>query len=388
MSWFPKYELKPIYKPFVQVIDFLGSIMFSPFKPKEKIINSDIKSILLIRLDNMGDVLTTTPAIRAIKKGFPNSKIDILIRPATKDLIKNHPAIDKVIEFDSPWLHRSGALNILESFKAFKSNPIISQLRQKHYDLAIEFHTDPRNLLLTYIIGAKRRLGHDVRGLGFLLTDVVPYKKGNHIIERNLLLPEYLDCKAKDKHTDLFLDKPSFTQADRWIEKNIRGQFICINPCTGRPNKFWLDQRWAQVADQLIEKLGITVVFTGAKQDTDRINNIISQMKNRSSAKVAAGSLSLLASAALFKRSKLLLATDTGPLHIAKAMRTPIIGLFGPVDPKEWGYDDKTSITIDKFKDCKCKYLPDCVQEDKYLCMRGISVQEVVEAALKLWKKN
>lgn len=376
--------MKPFYRPIVYSFDRMGRLLSYPFIDRKGPAGGKVRKVLLIRLDNIGDVLTTTPAIRALRKRYSGAKIDILIRPDTKPLIAHNPDIDRVIVFDSPWLHRSGRLNFIQSLRALSKDPIIGDLRRNDYDLAIEFHTDPRNILLTYLTGAKRRIGHDVRGLGFLLTDIVPWKDHLHIIDRTFLITDYLGAKRQGKDTVLRVGKEDENRADVWIKKNVQGDFICLNPCTGRPNKFWLDDRWAKVADILSKEWGVEIVFTGGKADLSRIANITKMMRDKP--KVAAGDLSLGSSAALFKRAKMLIATDTGPLHMARAVGTPVVGLFGPIDPKEWGYNDRTSVSIGHYNECVCKDLPDCVGKDRYLCMRRLTVDEVLGAARGLWK--
>ncbi len=376
-----RYKVKKVYVPLIFIIDFIGHAIFFPFRLfKKRMQINKIKKILIIRLDNIGDILVTTPSIRALREKFKEARIDILVKSYTKDLVKNNPYIDNVIVFDSPWLHRKAKLNPFGSLKFFLKNELIKRLRSEKYDLALEFHTDPRNILLMFLIKARYRLGHAVRGLGFLLTHAVPYKENAHIVDKHAAIVECLGCSVKDKKTDLFIDAGTAIKMKKAAGKT-GNKIICLNPGTGRLNKYWFNERWAKLADYLVERYDLDIAFTGDKNDLKDIDEIMGFMKNRKRCNVFAGKLSLLETSALIKNSRLMVSTDSGPLHLAKAVGTPVVGLYGPVNPVEWGYKDKKSAYVSGFNKCTCKYLPDCIRKtDRYLCMKSISVQDILKA--------
>lgn len=373
------------FKPLLFLIDFIGYTVFFPFSFfRRQIAPARIKKILVIRLDNIGDILVTTPALRALRKRFPNAKIDVLVRPQLKELLQGNLNINKILCLDIPWLHKGGAVNLLDSIKFFFGNhPTIKQLKQERYDLAIEFHTDPRNIFLLWKINATHRIGHAVRGLGFLLTKIVPFAYDTHIIDRHLSIPYALGAEKESQTLDLAIPaKVTQKVKELLVKTNVVSDFVCLNPGTGRVNKFWVNEYWALLADKLIEKYDLQVVFTGGKEDTKDFDEIFKNVKCREKVVSFVGKTSLMECAAVIKQSKLCISTDSGPMHLAKAVGTPVIGLFGPIPPEQWGYKDETSDYVVKKIECSFCDKPDCIRTvDRYLCMRLITVNDVLKKA-------
>ncbi len=375
------YKTSKLWWPLLLLIDFVGYLFFGWQRFFSKKINpDDIKKILIIRLDNIGDVVVTTPSLRALRKRFSKARIDILIKGSTKELLDNNSNIDKVIVFDPPWHKASGALNLLDSINFFlTNNKLIKKLRSQKYDLAIEFHTDPRNILLMYLINAKRRIGHSTRGFGFLLTNIVSFNDNQHIIKRHLDISKYLGCNVSNTSTEIFTSKRvEINIKDIFLKEHISGKIVCLNPGTGRINKYWPNKNWSILADKIIEKYNATILFTGSKDDLKNLKEITNHMKFKQF-KIFAGKLNIIETAALIKRCNLFISTDTGPMHIAKAVGIPLIGLFGPVNPEHWGYKDEKSSYVSGFDNCSCKYISDCIRKtDKYKCMKNISIRQVL----------
>ncbi|MEK6874529.1 MAG: glycosyltransferase family 9 protein, partial [Nanoarchaeota archaeon] len=216
---------------------------------------------------------------------------------------------------------------------------------------------------------------------------VVRFRNDIHIIQRNLLITKALGCPNQGIHTQLEITTSAQQETHQFKKKHKLTQpYICINQGTGRTNKFWNVKAWAQVADRLVERYEARIVLTGSNDDIPKNQEIIAAMKHKPI--IAAGKLTLAGTAALIKDALLFLSTDTGPLHIAKAVGTPLIGLFGPINPKQWGYNDKVSICFGNYTTCICKDLPDCIRKtDRYLCMQRISVNDVLSKTDILWKR-
>ena len=150
-----------------------------------------VNRILVIRLDNIGDVVMTTPLIRELKKIFKNAKIDILVNPYAAQVIKSNPNISNIYPYYAFWFNRSHTL--WDFFKEFVQ--IIRILKRKRYDLVIEPRGDIRNMLFAFILGIKRRLGFNRTGGAYMLTDALDYKPGKHFIRHQQDLLTYLDNK-------------------------------------------------------------------------------------------------------------------------------------------------------------------------------------------------
>lgn len=375
------YRVAPPLNWALFAIDLLGGIITFPIRNKKSIDHSQIKKILLIRLDYIGDVLVTTPAIRGLRKKYPQAHIDVVMRPSTCQLLRSNPAVHSTIPFDPPWLKHMGGIKLFDTLRTFWDNATIRRLKEEQYDLVIEFHTDPRNILLSWMIGGRYRVGHADRGLGFLLTHPVPFEDSGHIISRTHRLVGYLGCGEELATLDLYLSPDDESEGQRvmkehWLRKR---EFICLNPGTGRINKHWQIPSWADLADQIVDKYGVTVAFTGSSEDLPEIYQIMGLMRNGKRAVVLAGKTSLCGLAELYRHARAVVCTDTGPMHIAKSVGAKLVALFGPVNPLMWGYTDGSSRVVVKKQTCSFCDRPDCIRKSqRYLCMTEISPKDVM----------
>lgn len=368
------YKVNWKYRPFLLLIDTLGYALFF-WRQLMPIKNKKLNTVLIIRLDHIGDVLLTTPVIRAIKLNIHGAKIDLLVRSFTKELIETNKYVNKVYILNPPWFRRETA-NFFNLIKF-----IIKNLFK--YDLVIELHADPRNIILASLIGRKV-IGYSIRGLGFLLNKNAKYdKKDKHNIERNLDVVRAIGVNAEPK-LDIFLEKKDIAFAEDIIKKQGLKKIFCIVPGTGRINKFWLNEKWAELADCLIQKNKATIVFLGSADDKDHVTEIINKMKSDNFVNLT-GKTSLRETAAIIKKSKLLVSPDTGAMHIAKALDIPLVALFGPVNPAIWGYNDEKSRSIYVQQNCSFCDLPECYKKiNKNICMKAISVSEVISSIEKV----
>lgn len=376
-----QYRVSRSFKPALFMIDLIGGLLVGPKRDKGPMDLDSIKKILLIRLDNIGDVLVTTPSIRALRKRYPKSEIHILVRPCTAGLVTHNSHLNQVIQFEPPWLHRSGALRIWDSLMAFRDNATIRRLKEEKYDLVIEFHTEPRNIMLAWASKGRYRIGHADRGLGFLLTHIVPYEDSGHIIDRTQRLTEYAGCASELPVLDLNLSSADESNGQKAMKENWlrKREYVCLNPGTGRVNKRWPNERWTELADAIIDKHNATIAFTGSSDDLPDIYQTISKMRNGQKAVVLAGKTTLGGLAEVYRHAKAVVCTDTGPMHIAKSVGVPLVALFGPVNPLIWGYCDDTSRTVIHKQPCSFCDRPDCeLKKDKYACMTAITPKEVM----------
>jgi lipopolysaccharide heptosyltransferase II len=352
------YRTNPLFWPFLLAIDVLGYIVLFwlklvPFREPKK--------ILLIRLEHIGDVLLTTPAFRALRRRFPKARIDVLVRDFSAPILKNNRNVDKVIIWNAPWLSLIGKHSSWAS-----ALRMIRTLCRNRYDLAIDFHGDPRTIVLASMV-AHYRIGFGARGFGFLLNRVLPYCR-QHVIDRNLSLAKALGADTRDRRMELQLTAQD-TRFAQSVLKPFRGKrVVCISPGSGRDEKKWLNSRWAQVADTLIGKYGMRIVLTGSKREAPLIDDIISRIQHADSVLNLCGKTSLAQLAAIVHHCALVLSPDSGTMHIARAMNTPLIGLFTVENAREWGYaepefqhlmrprakDITAEMVLEKIKSVKC----------------------------------
>ena len=369
------YHVQRKYKVFLSIIDYIGSILFFWKKCIPFNINK-IKNVLVIRLDHIGDILLTTPVIRTLKEKIPAANIDILIRPFTKNILETNPYINKIHTLNPPWFRRESA-SFFNLFKFIYQNLF-------KYDLVVELHADPRNIILANFVG-KYVIGYNIRGFGFLLNKSAVYAKSEkHILERNLDVVRAIGLDSDNK-MDIFLTDKDNVFADTLFDIHNIKNAVCIVPGTGRTNKFWFNDRWAELADHIIKKYGAKIVFLGGKEDIPRIADITRQMALKKHINMV-GRTSLRESVAIIKKSRLVICPDTGMMHAAKAVDTPCIALFGPVNPKIWGYNDKNHKSLFVKLSCSFCDIPLCINKEKNVCMSSILVARVIKAVSEIIK--
>jgi lipopolysaccharide heptosyltransferase II len=340
------------------LIDLIGSILFFWVRKDKPL--GDIKNILVIRVDHIGDVITTVPSLRALRKAFPKANISVMVRSLSKDLLVNCPYINEIIVYDAPWFHGKKSLNL------FKTLSFLRRLREKNFDLAIDFKADLRNICLAYLSRSRNRLAYDVKGGGFLLTHIANYRRGLiHNVDRSLEVLKKIGIEAKDKSLELWIPES--------VKKKVKlpnKKFIVIHPGSGGPLKLWSNEGFAQVGDYIIKKYKAEVVLTGSPDEAYLANDIERFMSFKPLN--LAGKTSLLELAEIIRRAKIFISPDSGPMHMAVAVKTPTIELFGTSLSEVWGYKSKNDMLIErKGKD-----------------LSGITPEEVMKAVDKLWRKR
>ena len=346
-----------------------------------------IKRILVIRIDGLGDMVMSTPGFKAVRGIFPNAHITLLAANWSRDLVEEMPTFDEVIYFDAPWIVKGD--NRIANILA-----IIRRLRREQFDLAIDLRADFRNNLLMYLCKARYRMGFDITGCGFLLTHIVPAGNNHHSVRLCLSLIDYLSPKDREKYNTLSL---WIREVDRGFavkflkENNINykensGLVVIIHPGSRWYGRRWKAERYAKIADCLIEKYGAVVILGGSPGEVKLVRSIAKHMKHLPI--MAAGKTSLRQFLALLEKADLFIGVDSGPMHMATAMRTRVIALFGPASPSAVGpIADGQHAVVTKQESFACS---PCAQTVCHIpnnsCMSAITIEDVwtvVEAQVK-----
>jgi lipopolysaccharide heptosyltransferase II len=357
-----------------------------------------VDRILLIRPDHLGDLLFTTPAIRLLREAFPQARITYLVGPWSRAVIENNPHVDEIALCPFPGFTRQKKQSALEPYVTLLR--YARQLRQKRFDLAIVLRFDHWwGALLAYLAGIPCRVGYDVAEVRPFLTDIVPYSFRRHEVEQNLALAERVlgfgfRVSGRGWQTRSWpLDFHLSAEDEGFAEDYLAGYgvedsdlLICIHPGAGAPVKLWRNEAWAQVADTLAQQYRAKVILTGSAKEAPLCRAIAEEMTVKPI--VAAGETTLGGLAAIMARCQLVLGVDSGPLHLAVAMGTPTVHLFGPVDSRAFGpwLDPAHHIVVTSDMDCiPCNRLDYPAAElDQHPCVRSIAVEQVLEAAGKL----
>lgn len=355
-------------------------------------------SILLIRPDHLGDLLFTTPALRALRRALPQARITCLVGPWSEAVVTSHPCLDEVMLCPFPGFTRQPKTSVIEPYAVLWRYARL--LREKGFDLAIILRFDHWwGALLAYLARIPRRLGYNIAEVKPFLTDAVPYVSGRHEVEQNLTLVETvvgplpLQGEVFRPWLGLPLEFPLRAQdrefAARYLaEQGVKDDdlLVCIHPGAGAPVKLWRSEGWARVADELVERYGVKVILTGSASEAPLVQAIAAQMASRPL--VAAGQTTLGQLAALMTRCRLVLGVDSGPLHLAVAVGTPTVHLYGPVDSRTFGpWGDPTRhVVLTSDLDCipchRLDYRSDELEQHR--CLWAISEAQVSEAARRL----
>ncbi len=341
-----------------------------------RIANCAYRRILIVRADRIGDVVLSTPVIKALRDEYPNAYIAMMVSPYTREIVEGNPYLDEVIIYDKDVRHKSW----------FNSLRFACALRKKRFDLSLILHPQNRSHLVSFFAGIPRRIGYN-RKLGFLLTDRIRHTKHRgekHELEYNLDLIRVLGIEPKDKN--LFI--PIKEDVENWVDVlyNKEGlissdKILAIHPGASCPSKIWPQERFAPVADRLVEKYGFKVIVVGGLQDLLLAQNLIQRMLYP--VINLAGKTSLSQLSCILKRCRLFIANDSGPVHIAVAVGAPVISIFGRnqkgLSPKRWGPLGPRDKVLHKEVGCIECLAHNCKKE--FACLKAISIEDVIEAA-------
>lgn len=345
--------------------------------------HSEYKRILIVRTDRIGDVLLSTPVIKTLRDSYPNAYIAMMVSPYTKDIVEGNPYLDEVIIYDKDGKHKSwgGSLKFARN------------LKKRRFDLALILHPTNRVHLVTFFAGIPSRIGYD-RKLGFLLTDRIKHTKQmgeKHELEYNLDLVRYLGIEPKDKA--LFM--PIKPESERWVEELFKQEgikksdrLLAIHPGASCPSKIWPNERFAEVADRLMERYGFKVLVIAGPKDVALTQGLIKHLHKP--AVNLAGKTSVSQLASILKQCHLFISNDSGPVHIAAALGTPVISIFGRnqkgLSPIRWGPTGKKDKILHKEVGCIECLAHNCTK--KFACLSAVTVDDVVNAADAILKSQ
>lgn len=296
--------------------------------------NKNLK-ILIVRLSAIGDTIHSIPVACAIKDSFPSSCIGWIVEDRSKDLLINNPCVDKVFVMPkSKWKKQGLSLKTIREIIDF-----VRKIRKEKFDVALDLQELFKSSLLMFLSGAKRRIGHDkTREFAYLFAnEKLPYHDTfdpeKPIIERYM---EFVGALGADVNKIRFYLPPSSKETVEKLDELLTGvdkskPIVVLNPSTIWPTKHWIEEYWAEVADKLSDRANI--IFSGAESDKELINRIIARTEKKDCISLA-GKTSIIELVELFRRSKIVVAPDTGPAHIAAAAGCQVITVFGSTSYK------------------------------------------------------
>jgi lipopolysaccharide heptosyltransferase II len=347
----------------------------------------DIARILIIKPSSLGDVIHTLPLLKALRDQFPRAYIAWLVSPTWADILEGNPYLDQIFFFPKEkWAKLSHMpLTLKEIF------PLIRQIREKRFQLVIDVQGLLRSSLVSFFSRAPYRLGfaNAREGSPLFYNKKVPVPDTEiHAVDRYLTLLSLFTDTTELPQPEFFLDIPETTKDNicqllSYNQVDLDQPIFLINPGGKWITKRWPPAHYARLAQHLKEQFGGNVVIIGGKEDIGLAEEISSLAQTRLT--LLAGKTSLKELAALLKLSTLLITNDSGPMHLANAVGTPIVAIFGPTNPKRTGpYRGNYRIVRQELPCIPC-YLKRCPTEHE--CLQALGVDEVMAAIRQIWER-
>jgi ADP-heptose:LPS heptosyltransferase len=343
-----------------------------------------VARVLVLRLERIGDLLMTLDAIRDARSAWPGAEIDLVVGSWNASLASLIADVTRVESLDVPWLAREGAGHpwptLVRRARAW---------RRRAYDVVLNFEPDIRSNLLAWLSGAPRRVGYWTGGGGHFLTDAAAYAPTLHVaanarrlVERATGTRALADEDSRDSLPRLVPPADAVDRA-RVVLGTNRRPLIGLHVSGGRASKQWHVDRFAAAATALARAHDATIVLTGAAADRPLVD-LARRALTGISYVDASDALDLPALAALMAELDVLISSDTGPMHLAAAMGTPVVALFGPSDPRRYGplVASAQILRVDLWcSPCgRVRLPPERCRGHVPDCMDGISVGAVVAA--------
>lgn len=334
-----------------------------------------VERVLISRLRFIGDVVLTTPVIRALKHRYPEAALYYLAESGPAAVLARNPHLEEVIVLPDELLPGRAVLTRCAAQVRF-----LRALRDRRFDLAIDLFGNPRSALLTLATGARYRVGYDVRGRGRAYNVKIRRSGSLRVLDAYLDAVRTLGIPAGDDRTEMHFSAEDGEWAGSWLAaRGIDGArpVVALNPGASWPAKTWSAGRFAELAAGLIGELDASVVLVaepGRREAMDELN----ALSGHGCPVFDTGSLTRLA--ALIHCCRLYVSNDCGPMHMAVAVGTPTIGLFGPSRPEIWfPYPEADGHVALRAETDTCCGLDHCIRPTP--CIESISPRKVLETA-------
>jgi len=335
-------------------------------------------NILIVRTDRIGDVILTTPAVVALRQAYPKACITIMVTPATREIVDGNPNLDEVIVYEQKGAHKG--------FSGYWK--FIAELRERKFDLAIIYHTKKRFNLICFLAGIPNRVGFQNNKFGFLLTHKIKDTRplgDKHEYEYCLEVLKHLGVDARARELFFPLHQDSEIWVENFLRQNdLRGRdsqkLIAVHPGASCISKRWLPERFAELIEKLFWHYDAQIILVGGPE-TKSISDAI-KSKVKASILDVTGQTTVSQLASLLKRCHLLISNDSGPVHVAVAVGTPVISIFGRnqagLSPTRWRPLGPKDIVLHREVGCEVCLAHNCQIEFK--CLWAITADDVLEA--------
>jgi len=342
-----------------------------------------IKRIIVVDLLYLGDLLFAHPFFDGLRELFPEARIDLVANSNFSEVMRVNPNLDHVYSYNKNW-------TVVRSYKFAK------KLKMNNYQLGINIHGNWRTALLLKLISAEQTIGYGNKGRGIFLDHKVEKNISSHMVEFYLeflneiqgskLFDDYFKDKKvefsdKEKYPPVLKVEEAYNQSaiKKMKQIGLKDKFVVLNTGGSWKTKRWPEEYFAEIADQLAER-GFKILFVGGPSDTERVTHILNKIENKDMVFNLSGKTSLLELAAVLKKASLVISGDTGPVHVAAAVGTNTVAIFGPSDEVKYAPRGRGKNILVKNVDLDCR---PCGEHEcplgHHKCMRELSPKMVVE---------
>ncbi|AHF05627.1 hypothetical protein MARPU_14430 [Marichromatium purpuratum 984] len=357
-----------------RLADLIGAPLSLPWRWRRQprpIDPAEVREILLIRTLYLGDVIMTMPMLRPLRERFPDARITLLTAAGAAPLLEGNPDLDALITYDPFWFSdHSGPLDYLRWRW---------RMRHRRFDLVIEARADIREILmLVRPLQATHKVSYGVGGGAWMLTRVVPYPGLKHKVEYHLDLCRALGCRVEGVHWGVHHSSAERAAARQLLaERGITRPFVAVHPGSRLVLKCWPAARYGALVEQIGRRLGLAVVLFGGPDE----RALAAEVAGAGGPRVhdLSGQLGLRAMAALLREARVLVCNDSAPLHLAAALGTPALALFGPSSSREtrpYGNGHRVVEVADLWCRAGCDEHV-CRHPERQWCMRQLGVDQV-----------
>ena len=326
--------------------------------------------ILIVNVNWIGDVLFSAFLIRCLRKKFPRAFIAALLPQNPAELLKNNPYLDEIILFDP----------LRERRFPYCDFGLIKKLKHRQFDCSIHLHRSFTRRFCAYLSGIEKRIGYNEKYRGFLLTDKAVSQRGRiHRAEYYFNIAGILGIEDDGLGLDLFLEQEELKAMRSFLERQNIKKFCLMHIGANWQAKKWPLEYWAEFIGLIKGRYNIDVIISGTESDKKEAE-AISRLAD-SKPLILTGRTTLRELISLIKLSAVFAGTDTAPLHIAAALSTPAVGIYGPTSPDITGPFRPAGKVVLLKEDIECAipcYKTTCGL--KYECMKKVTAQKAAQA--------
>ena len=346
--------------------------------------------VLLIRLSSLGDIIMTTPAIRALRNRYPEARIDFVVYDRFSAALAHHPEVNRLFLLPKKKLKEHLARKEFSRFWQ-TLHDFISDLRSTDYDYIVDLHNVTESALTAILARGQIKAGHkkqllslffDVRSdfdIGFATAKMHSAESSLHsLVDAGCL--SLADIPEKPR-LEFFVPSETALEVDEYLaQQGLKDKLVMgVNPCASYEYKRWSAERFAAVADFLAETYGCTILLFGSPAEQATVRQVMGAMKNSA---LDTSHLTAFQAFELIRRLSLFVTNDSAPMHIAAAMGTPQVALHGPINVKKFAPLSDFARSITKDLPClPCKKVADCSYQ---ICFDQVTVEEVCLACVEL----